>query len=267
MSRHAARSLNGDQDSELIGLISPGRQSSVNVYEDPESGLLPRNSGGGGGGAPNPPPINGDQGSKTDVDWHSELAKLQKKAPKEADMIKSLELTPREERLTARAVLLFKKLRKDGIRILNQWTLVYCVATICTVLTPILIGLTHDEGFSKDEQNGLKWTSIAFSILAIVLQTVENVYSGRERGRAMIEGGNQIWFLYESFTGLVPDPPADPKEKKDGAAELRRPAAAAPTEYVQKLHSGAEFDRFYAKFVQVEESARKARYAGFGVDA
>ena len=34
-------------------MLSPG-QSSVNVYEDAESEVLPRNSGGSGGGAPNP---------------------------------------------------------------------------------------------------------------------------------------------------------------------------------------------------------------------
>ena len=51
--------------------------------------------------------------------------------------------------LTANVVLLFKKLRKDGAIILNRATAIYAAAAICTVLTPILIGLMHDEDFGK----------------------------------------------------------------------------------------------------------------------
>ena len=48
----------------------------------------------------------------------------------------------------------------------------------------------------------MKIASIALSILAIVFHTLDKVYNGRERGRALIEGGNQINFLYENFSGL-----------------------------------------------------------------
>lgn len=81
-----------------------------------------------------------------DVD---ELGKLEKESPAQANRIKKLRLSVHERQLTANVVLLFKKLRKDGAIILNRATAIYAAAAICTVLTPILIGLMHDEDFGK----------------------------------------------------------------------------------------------------------------------